>query len=65
MNITTTNMVTFTASLTCILLLVLIKEGINNNNNCKPHLLMPVPIELVVVGISPHFYFRRGQSSLS
>jgi len=48
-NIRSTNMVTFTASATCILMLVLIKEGINNNTNCKPHLLMPVPIELCVV----------------
>ncbi|WAR25029.1 S26A2-like protein [Mya arenaria] len=52
LNIHTTNMVTFTASATCILLLVLIKEGINNNKECKPHLLMPVPIELVVIMVS-------------
>ncbi|KAH3816867.1 hypothetical protein DPMN_118391 [Dreissena polymorpha] len=42
-------MVTFTASVTCILVLVLIKEGVNSNKDCQPHLIMPVPIELVVV----------------
>ena len=42
-------MVTFTASLTCLLVLVLIKEGINNNDSCKPELPMPIPIELIVV----------------
>ncbi|KAL4226719.1 hypothetical protein ACF0H5_014699 [Mactra antiquata] len=51
-NIRYTNMVTFTASLTCLLALVLIKEGINNNKSCKPNLIMPIPIELIVIVVS-------------
>ncbi|XP_045165867.2 solute carrier family 26 member 6-like [Mercenaria mercenaria] len=62
-NIVHTNMVTFTASLTCMLMLVLIKEGINNNKSCKQHLLMPIPIELIVISISTvvSYYTKLGQ----
>ena len=64
MNVTSTNMVTFTASLTCLLMLVLIKEGINNNSSCKPHLLMPVPIELIVVSSQVSFPYNATSSDL-
>ncbi|KAK7488601.1 hypothetical protein BaRGS_00020218, partial [Batillaria attramentaria] len=48
-NIPTTNSVTLIASLVCIVLLVCVKEYINNNPKIKPKLKMPVPIELIVV----------------
>ncbi|XP_033745654.1 prestin-like [Pecten maximus] len=48
-NIHTVNPVTATASVTCIFVLVLIKEGVNYNPNCQPDLPAPVPIELIVV----------------
>lgn len=48
-NIPTTNSVTLIASLVCIVLLVVIKEYINDNPKIKPRLKMPVPIELIVV----------------
>lgn len=48
-NLPETNAVTFIASLLCMLLLFVVKEYINNNPKIKPHLKMPVPIELIVV----------------
>ncbi|XP_070193261.1 prestin-like isoform X3 [Littorina saxatilis] len=48
-NIPTSNSVTLIASIVCILLLVFVKEYINNNPKIKPRLIMPVPIELIVV----------------
>ncbi|GFR60242.1 sulfate transporter-like [Elysia marginata] len=49
MNLPETNAVTFIASLLCMVLLFVVKEYINNNPKIKPHLKMPVPIELIVV----------------
>ncbi|KAJ8302233.1 hypothetical protein KUTeg_021220 [Tegillarca granosa] len=43
------NPVTITASVTCIFVLILVKEGINSNPSCKDNLPVPVPIELIVV----------------
>ncbi|XP_076469470.1 prestin-like isoform X2 [Babylonia areolata] len=48
-NIPTTNSVTIIASGVCILVLVVVKEYINNNPKIKPRLKMPIPIELIVV----------------
>ncbi|KAK3101893.1 hypothetical protein FSP39_007131 [Pinctada imbricata] len=48
-NLHNTNPVTATASVTCIFVLILIKEGINNNPTCKKDLPVPIPIELMVV----------------
>ncbi|CAG2193140.1 unnamed protein product [Mytilus edulis] len=48
-NLHLTNPVTSTASVTCTFVLILIKEGINNNPTCEPDLLVPVPVELIVV----------------
>ena len=50
-NLHGTNPVTATASVTCIFVLILIKEGINNNPTCKKDLPVPVPIELIVVSM--------------
>ncbi|XP_041347224.1 solute carrier family 26 member 6-like [Gigantopelta aegis] len=43
------NWVTMTATVVCILVLVLVKEGINNNKDCKKTLKVPIPTELIVV----------------
>ncbi|KAL8599589.1 hypothetical protein ACOMHN_065198 [Nucella lapillus] len=48
-NLPTTNAVTLIASLVCIMVLVVIKEYINNNPKIKPRLKMPIPVELCVV----------------
>ncbi|ESO95832.1 hypothetical protein LOTGIDRAFT_116526 [Lottia gigantea] len=48
-NIPTTNFAALIGSAICILVLVLVKELINNNPRIKPKLKMPVPIELIVV----------------
>ncbi|XP_052105599.1 solute carrier family 26 member 6-like [Mytilus californianus] len=48
-NLHLTNPVTSTASVTCTFVLILIKEGINNNPTCEPDLLVPIPVELIVV----------------
>lgn len=48
-NLPTANAVTLIASLVCIVVLVVVKEYINNNPKIKPKLKMPVPVELVVV----------------
>ncbi|KAJ8301852.1 hypothetical protein KUTeg_020839 [Tegillarca granosa] len=45
------NPVTITASVTCIFVLILVKEGINSNPSCKDNLPVPVPIELIVGSI--------------
>ncbi|CAC5411725.1 SLC26A6 [Mytilus coruscus] len=48
-NLHLTNPVTSTASVTCTFVLILIKEGINNNPTCEPDLIVPIPVELIVV----------------
>ncbi|XP_050412379.1 prestin isoform X2 [Patella vulgata] len=51
MNIPSTNIAAIVGSAICILILVLVKELINNNPRIKPKLKMPVPVELIVVVI--------------
>ncbi|KAL3853834.1 hypothetical protein ACJMK2_017335 [Sinanodonta woodiana] len=52
LNIRNTNMVTLAASITCVLVLVLIKDGINGNENCKKDIPIPIPIELILIIVS-------------
>ncbi|KAK6995100.1 solute carrier family 26 member 6 [Biomphalaria glabrata] len=48
-NIPQTKAVTLIASIVCIIILVIVKEYINTHPKIKPKMLMPVPIELIVV----------------
>ncbi|KAL8602849.1 hypothetical protein ACOMHN_056343 [Nucella lapillus] len=48
-NLNQVNYVTMTASLSAMVVLVLIRDGINNNKKLCPHLRVPVPIELIVI----------------
>ncbi|CAL1539051.1 unnamed protein product [Lymnaea stagnalis] len=48
-NLPQTKPVTFIASIVCMVLLVVVKEYINANPKIKPRLLMPIPMELIVV----------------
>ncbi|CAG5136585.1 unnamed protein product, partial [Candidula unifasciata] len=48
-NLPKTNAITFIASIVCMVILVIVKEFINNNPKIKPKLKMPVPVDLIVV----------------
>ncbi|XP_076448309.1 prestin-like [Babylonia areolata] len=63
-NLPNTNSVTLIASLVCIVVLVLVKEYINNNPKVKPKLKMPVPVELLVVvlGTVISSYVKLGEN---
>ncbi|XP_076469168.1 solute carrier family 26 member 6-like [Babylonia areolata] len=48
-NLNQVNYVTMTASFSAMLVLVLIRDGINNNKKHCPNMRVPVPIELIVI----------------
>lgn len=48
------NPVAAVGSVTTIFVLILIKEGINNNPTCMKNLPVPIPVELFVVSIPNH-----------
>lgn len=48
-NLDKVNYVTMTASFTAIIILVLIRDGINNNKKNCPRMRVPIPIELCVI----------------
>ncbi|XP_041349983.1 solute carrier family 26 member 6-like isoform X3 [Gigantopelta aegis] len=67
-NIPSTNSVTLITSIVCIVIIVVIKEGINNNPKCKGRLKMPVPVELIVVVVGTiisHFVHLKEKYKVS
>ncbi|KAK7490012.1 hypothetical protein BaRGS_00018712 [Batillaria attramentaria] len=62
-NLNQVNYVTMTASFSAMVVLVLIRDGINNNKKNCPRMRVPIPIELFVVSVHVadtlyHHYFR-------
>lgn len=51
-NLDQINYVTLTASVSAMLVLVLIRDGINNNKKHFPCMRVPIPIELLVVSFA-------------